>query len=70
MFYATIAANMDPGSGYYEVHADDYEEALKLTFAARGDKWCFLYMSLEDMHELDRTKLGEIHAPGVIYNPA
>ena len=61
MFFITTSANQPTGAGYFEVHEDDSEKARKLVFELIGPQWAFMYNSLEDVHPLDRIKLGEMH---------
>ena len=54
IFYATSAANMPNGAGYYKIHANSEEAARKLVHDHTNGRWCFMYYSLEDIHPLDR----------------
>lgn len=58
-FFITLARNHG-GPGYVLVKAIDETEARKKMFDEYGNKWAFIYRSLERVHVLDRTKLGQI----------
>lgn len=61
IFYATVAANMPHGAGHWEIQAKDEAEARKLAFEKIPEgRWCFIYTSLDEMHQLDRTCHGRI----------
>lgn len=59
-FFVTIASNQPYGAGYFEVKASDRIKAREATFDAIGNKWSFMYDSLEDVHPLDRKRHGVI----------
>lgn len=63
-YYATISSNQSfngkPGYGYVEIHAKDEWEAREKIHNATDRKWAFMYKSLDDVHPLDRIKLGEL----------
>lgn len=60
-FYVTIASNQPFGCGYFKVYADSLEQAEEKIFAVLGDRWAFMYRSLEEVHELDRKEHGIIY---------
>ncbi len=60
-FFVTTAANMPHGSGYWEIGANTEAEARALAFAHCPDgRWCFMYESVEEIHEMDRRCHGRI----------
>lgn len=59
-FYVTIAASQPFGCGYFKVYADSLEQADEKIFAVLGDRWAFIYRSLEEVHERDRKEHGVI----------
>lgn len=61
-FFVTTSSSHPGGAGYWLVKAPDYNKARLATFEALGDKWCFMYDSLENVHELDRNCHGVIQA--------
>lgn len=61
VFYITTAANHPGGAGYWEIHGCSNEtEAREAAFRSLGNKWCFVYDSLDKVHELDRKRHGRI----------
>lgn len=58
-FYATLAKSQG-GPGCVEVEAENRVEAREKVFKHLGDKWSFLYDSLEEVHPFDRDVLREI----------
>lgn len=67
MFYVTTSANHPTGAGYFEIHTNDRKVASKACYERLGDKWCFIYPSLDKIHPLDKQKLGDIY-PSVIHS--
>jgi hypothetical protein len=59
-FYVTTASNHPKGAGYWLVKASTVIKAREAAFNTLGDSWCFLYTSLDDVHELDRKCHGTI----------
>ncbi len=59
-YFVTIASNQPLGCGYWEVHAENAAEAHRKAVRQLGTRWAFLYESLDEVHELDRIKHGEI----------
>lgn len=62
LYYATLSVSQG-GPGYYEIHAETEMDARKLISEHTGNRWAFMYEKLEDMHQHDRIKLGELGAP-------
>lgn len=63
-FYATIgygqSFNGQDGVGYVEIQADDEMQARHKIAAATDNRWAFMYKDFEELHPMDRTKLGEL----------
>jgi hypothetical protein len=60
MFFVTTSSSHPTGAGYFEVHADTLDQARSICFKELGEKWCFIYTTLDSIHELDQKKLGEL----------
>lgn len=59
-FYVTAASNHPKGAGYWLVKASTITKAKEAANNVLDGKWCFLYTSLDDVHELDRKYHGTI----------
>lgn len=63
-YFATISStqafNGNSGPGYVEIQAGNEGEARLLIAQATSNRWAFMYHALDDVHPLDRIKLGEL----------
>jgi len=60
-YYVTTSADMPRGSGHWLVYADDETACRKLANERIPEgRWCFIYDTLEEVHELDRKRHGTI----------
>lgn len=50
VYYATLGRNQ----GCVEIHAKNEPRARRLMFKHYGDKWSFMYDSIEQVHPADR----------------
>jgi len=53
-FYATFGCGQVNQGSTQKIIAENINEAREVMFEFYGDKWAFVYSSLEEIHEMDK----------------
>lgn len=60
-YYVTVTDSMPFGSGYWEIRAENEDDARRKAFERLPEgRWSFMYTDFENIHPLDRRKHGII----------
>lgn len=64
-FYMTLGRGQPLYPGYFICEADNESHASKLTYETLDGRWCNTYLTLDDVHPMDRIYRGTITEQGI-----